>query len=47
MNKHNHMTTLYSLFLKKHERETGYNMIFERVTKDKRCCQSTGDLVNN
>ena len=44
MNKHNHITATYYLLLKKLERETGKNLVFERVTKDKRCCNSTGNL---
>jgi hypothetical protein len=44
MNKHNHITTTYYLIMKKAERETGKNLVFERVTKDKRSSNSTGNL---
>jgi hypothetical protein len=44
MNKHNHITTTYYLLMKKTERETGKNPVFERVTKDKRSSNSTGNL---
>ena len=44
MNKHNHITTTYYLLLKKTERETGKNLVFERVTKEKRSYHSTGNL---
>jgi hypothetical protein len=44
MNKHNHITTTYYLLLKKYERETGKNIVFERVTKEKRSYHSTGNL---
>jgi hypothetical protein len=47
MNKHNHITTTYYLLLKKTERETGRNAVFERVTKEKRSCNSTGNLGIN
>lgn len=46
MNKHNHITTTYYLLLKRHERETGKNLVFERVTKEKRSYNSTGNLGN-
>ena len=36
MNKHNHITTTYYLLLKKAERETGKNLLFEKVTLEKR-----------
>ncbi len=44
MNKHNHITTTYYLLLKRAERETGKNLLFERVTHEKRNCSSTGNL---
>lgn len=44
MNKHNSITTTYYLLIKKQERETGENLIFERVTKDKRSYHSTANL---
>ena len=44
MNKHNHITTTYYLLLKKIERETGKNLVFERFTKDKRSSNSMGNL---
>lgn len=44
MNKHNHITTTYYLILKKAERETGKNLLFERVTHEKRNYNSTGNL---
>ena len=47
MNKHNHITTTYYLLLKKHERDTGKNLVFERVTKEKRSYHSTGNLKND
>ena len=46
LNKHNHVTTTYYLMLKKYERETGKNLVFERVTKEKRSYHSTGNLGN-
>jgi len=44
MNKHNHVTSTYYLILKKAERETGKNLVFEMVTTEKRGCNSTGNL---
>ena len=44
MNKHNTITTTYYLLIKKQERETGQNLVFEKVTKDKRSYHSTGNL---
>jgi hypothetical protein len=44
MNKHNPITTTYYLLLKKAERETGKNLLFERVTLEKRNYYSTGNL---
>lgn len=44
MNKHNAITTTYYLLLKKQERETGKNIVFETVTKEKRSYNSTGNL---
>lgn len=44
MNKHNPITTTYYLLLKKAERETGKNLLFERVTFEKRNYYSTGNL---
>jgi len=46
MNKHNHITTTYYLLLKKNERETGTNLVFEKVTREKRSHHSTGNLYN-
>lgn len=43
-NKHNPITATYYLFMKKLERETGKNLVFERVTKEKRSYNSTGNL---
>ena len=43
-NKHNPITATYYLLIKKTERETGKNLVFERVTKDKRSYNSTGNL---
>ncbi len=43
-NKHNHLTTTYYLLLKRVERKTGKNLIYEQVTKEKRSCNSTGNL---
>lgn len=43
-NKHNPITATYYLLLKKLERETGKNLVFERVTKEKRTYNSTGNL---
>lgn len=43
-NKHNHVTTTYYLLMKKVERENGKNLVFERVTKEKRSYKSTGNL---
>lgn len=47
MNKHNHITTTYYLLIKKAERDTGRNLLFERVTKEKRNYYSTGNLNPN
>lgn len=44
MNKHNHITTTYYLLMKKIERETGKNLLYERVTLEKRNYSSTGNL---
>jgi 5'-AMP-activated protein kinase catalytic alpha subunit len=44
LNKHNHITTTYYLLLKKTERETGKNLLFEKVTLEKRNYNSTGNL---
>jgi 5'-AMP-activated protein kinase, catalytic alpha subunit len=44
LNKHNHITTTYYLLLKKAERELGKNLLFERVTLEKRNYSSTGTL---
>lgn len=44
MNKHNPVTTTYYLLLKKAERDTGKNLLFERVTNEKRNYNSTGNL---
>ena len=44
MNKHNPITTTYYLLLKKAERDTGKNLLFERVTNEKRNYHSTGNL---
>ena len=38
---------IYYLLLKKHERDTGKNLVFERVTKEKRSYHSTGNLKND
>jgi hypothetical protein len=46
MNKHNHITTTYYLLLKKVERETGKNLLFEKVTNEKRNFNSTGNLAS-
>ena len=43
-NKHNPITATYYLLLKKHERETGKNLVFEKVTKEKKSYNSTGNL---
>ncbi len=43
-NKHNPITATYYLLLRKFERETGKNLVFERVTKEKRTYNSTGNL---
>jgi hypothetical protein len=43
-NKHNPITATYYLLMKKAERETGKNLVFERVTKEKRSYNSTGNL---
>jgi len=43
-NKHNPITATYYLLLKKIERETGKNAVFEKVTKEKRTYNSTGNL---
>ncbi|CDW86406.1 protein kinase domain containing protein [Stylonychia lemnae] len=43
-NKHNPITATYYLLMKKTERETGKNLVFERVTKEKRSYNSTGNL---
>ena len=47
MNKHNPVTTTYYLILKKAERDTGKNILFERVTHEKRNYYSTGNLNLN
>jgi hypothetical protein len=44
LNKHNHITTTYYLLLKKAERDTGKNLLFEKVTFEKRNYNSTGNL---
>ena len=44
LNKHNHITTTYYLLLKRAERDTGKNLLFERVTLEKRNYNSTGSL---
>ena len=43
-NKHNPVTATYYLLLKKIERDSGKNLVFERVTKEKRTYNSTGNL---
>lgn len=44
-NKHNSVTAAYYLLIKKAERESGgKNFLFERVTKEKRSYNSTGNL---
>jgi hypothetical protein len=44
-NKHNQVTSTYYLLLKKLERETGKNYVFEQVTRDKkRNLYSTSNL---
>lgn len=43
-NKHNPITATYYLLMKKTERETGKNLVFEWVTKEKRSYNSTGNL---
>jgi hypothetical protein len=47
LNKHNPVTTTYYLLLKKTERETGKNLLFEKVTHEKRNYYSTGNLNAN
>jgi 5'-AMP-activated protein kinase catalytic alpha subunit len=44
LNKHNHITTTYYLLLKRAERDTGKNLLFEKVTLEKRNYNSTGSL---
>ena len=46
-NKHNNVSTTYYLLLKKIERESGKNIFFERVTKEKRNYNSMGNLKNS
>ena len=43
-NKHNPITATYYLLMKKTERETGKNLVFERFAKEKRSYNSTGNL---
>lgn len=45
-NKHNPITATYYLLMKKQERETGKNIVFERFTREKRSYNSTGNLVH-
>ena len=46
-NKHNQVTSTYYLLLKKRERETGRNYVFEQVARDKkRNLYSTSNLSN-
>jgi hypothetical protein len=44
LNKHNPVTTTYYLLMKKTERATGKNLLFEKVTHEKRNYYSTGNL---
>ena len=46
MNKHNPITSTYYLLLKRTERETGKNLVFERVTIEKKTYKSTGNLCS-
>mmetsp|Transcript_33921 Transcript_33921/g.24963 ORF Transcript_33921/g.24963 Transcript_33921/m.24963 type:complete len:139 (+) Transcript_33921:1070-1486(+) len=45
-NKHNNSTTTYYLLLKKIEKETGKNVFYERVTREKRNYHSMSNLNN-